>query len=123
MATTTSRQRPRFAPAAPSWRRLTVLVSLLLLGWAALLPPGRQPQWWHYAIGAALILAFLGSWHGQHVSTAVRRRTPMSIYNRRQHTRRTQPSQPRRDTPSTDAQTPAVRRSNALEAQIGWGRK
>jgi len=118
VATTTSRQRPRFAPAAPSWHRLTVLVTLLLLGWAALLPPGRQPQWWHYAIGAALILAFLGSWHGQHVSTAVRRRTPMSIYNRRQRTRRTQPSQPRRDTPSTDAQTPAVRRSNALEAQI-----
>ena len=44
-----------------------MLVSLLLLGWAALLPPGRQPQWWHYAIGAVLILAFLGSWHGQHV--------------------------------------------------------
>ena len=42
----------------------------------------------------------------------------MSFYNRRQRTRRTQPGQPRRDTPSTDAQTPAVRRSNALEAQI-----
>ena len=38
----TSRQRPRFAPAVPSWRRLTVLVSLLLLGWAALLP-ARPP--------------------------------------------------------------------------------
>ena len=96
-----------------------MLVSLLLLGWAALLPPGRQPQWWHYAIGVALILAFLGSWHGQHVSTALRRRTPMSFYNRRQRTRRTQPGRSRRDAPSADAQTPpAVRRSQALEAQV-----
>ncbi|MDQ1716460.1 MAG: hypothetical protein QOE89_413 [Pseudonocardiales bacterium] len=95
-----------------------MLVSLLLLGWAALLPPSRQPQWWHYAIGVALIAAFLGSWHGQHVSTAVRRRTPLYFYNRRQRTRRTQPGRPRRDAPSTQPQTPALRRSEALEAHI-----
>ena len=77
MATTTANRRSRIAPAVPNWRRVTVLVSLLLLGWAALLPAGRQPLWWHYAVAAALILAFLGSWHGQHVSTTVRRWAPM----------------------------------------------
>ncbi len=112
----TNRPRRRFAPAAPSWRRLTTLVSLLLLVWAALLPPGQRPLWWHYAIGVALILAFLGSWHGQHVSTTVRRRVPMALFNRRQRVRGTQ-RRPRRDASAEDQQPPSVR-STALEAQI-----
>ena len=94
-------------------------MSLLLVGWAALLPAGGpRPQWWHYAIGAALILVFLGSWHGQHVSTTVHRWTPMSFYNRRQRTARLQPGRSRHNSPSTDAHTSAARRSDALEAQI-----
>ncbi|MDO2394811.1 hypothetical protein QRB38_13420 [Mycobacterium avium subsp. hominissuis] len=114
MATPVDRTRRRLAPAVPSWRRLTVLVSLLLLGWAALLPPGRTPQWWHYAIGVALILAFLGSWHGQHVSTTVRRWAPMSAYNRRQRRRRVTS---RGDTAPETPDAPA-RGSDILEARV-----
>lgn len=123
MATTTAdRRRSRIAPAVPSWRRVTVLVSLLLLGWAALLPAGRQPLWWHYAVAAAVILAFLGSWHGQHVSTTVRRWAPMAWHNRRQRSRRARGSQPRRRRSGQAApteQTPAAPAvSSALEARI-----
>ena len=121
MATTTANRRSRIAPAVPSWRRVTVLVSLLLLGWAALLPAGCQPLWWHYAVAAALILAFLGSWHGQHVSTTVRRWAPMAWHNRRQRSRRARSSQPRRRRSGQAApteQTPAPAVSSALEARI-----
>jgi hypothetical protein len=81
--------RRRVAPARPSWRRLTVLLALLLLGWAVLLPAGRTPLWWHYLAAGVLVLAFVGSWHGQHTSTVVRRWTPMAWRNRRQRSRRT----------------------------------
>ncbi len=95
-----------------------MLISLLLLGWAALLPPHVRPQWWHYVIGAALILAFLGSWHGQHVSTTVRRWVPVSLYNRRQRNRRVQPSRSqRRSEPDADA-TQEQRTSDALHARV-----
>ena len=100
----------------PSWRRLSTLLSLLLLVWAALLPPGQRPLWWHYAIGVALILAFLGSWHGQHVSTTVRRRVPMALFNRRQRNRGTQ-RRPRRAESADDQQRPSLR-STALEAPV-----
>lgn len=102
---------------------MTALVSLLLLGWAALLPAGRQPLWWHYAVAAALILAFLGSWHGQHVSTTVRRWAPMDWHNRRQRSLRARGPQPRRRRPS-DQSAPgeqtdtAPADSSALEARI-----
>jgi hypothetical protein len=113
VATPVDRSRGRLAPAVPSWRRLTVLVSLLLLGWAALLPPGRVPQWWHYAAGVALILAFLGSWHGQHVSTTVRRWAPVSAYNRRLRSRRLS----HRATASK-APTASPHGSDTLQAQV-----
>ncbi len=90
-----------------------MLVSVLLLGWAALLPPGHQPLWWHYLIGVALILAFLGSWHGQHLSTSVRRWVPLATYNRRQRAR-TAP--PRRR--STEESQPPAPRSTTLEARV-----
>lgn len=111
----TSRSR-RIAPAVPSWRRLTTLVSLGLLVWAALLPVGRQPLWWHYVIGAALVLGFLGSWHGQHVSTTIRRRVPMALFNRRQRARGAQ-RRPRREEPTASAQPSGVH-STSLQAQI-----
>ncbi len=116
MATPVDRSRSRLAPAVPSWRRLTVLVSLLLLGWAALLPPGRTPQWWHYAAGVALILAFLGSWHGQHVSTTIRRWAPVSAYNRRLRSRRLS----QRPTTATSAATPPepAYGSDILQARV-----
>lgn len=97
---------------------MTVLVSLLLLGWAALLPAGQPPQWWHYAIGVALILAFLGSWHGQHVSTTLRRWAPVSLYNRRQRTRRVQPGRRRATEDAGSGPASPEPRSNALEARI-----
>lgn len=111
---TTADERPRFAPALPSWRRLAALASLLLLGWAALLPPGRSPQWWLYTAGAVLIVAFLGSWHGQHISTTVRRWAPMVRYNRRRRARGPQSAQDH-DARDTSPRTPA---SGALEARI-----
>jgi type VII secretion protein EccE len=119
-APTASRPQSRFIPARPSWRRLTVLVSLLLLGWAALLPAGRAPQWWHYIVAAALILAFAGSWHGQHLSTAVARWTPMTWHNRRQRSRRTNRPQGRRrrDKQARASKRPAATRAGTLEAQI-----
>ena len=116
MATPDNHRRRRFLPAAPSWRRVTALACLLLLGWAALLPPGRTPQWWHYALGVALIVAFLGSWHGQFLSTVVRRWTPMALYNRRQRARG-----PQTAARSTDQAPPAHDRpveTAALQAQI-----
>ena len=119
-ATTASRRPSRFTPARPSWRRLTALVSLLLLGWAVLLPVGRGHQWWHYAVAVAFVAAFVGSWHGQHISTVARRWMPMASHNRRQrsyrgrdphagHRRAEQSPQPRR---------PGVDRAGALQAQI-----
>jgi len=119
-ATTASRGHSRFAPARASWRRLTVLVSLLLLGWAALLPAERAPQWWHYVAAVVVILAFVGSWHGQHVSTAAARWTPMAWHNRRQRSRRASGPQNRRrrDEQALQSQRPATTRAGALQAQI-----
>lgn len=96
---------------------MTTLVSLLLLGWAALLPAGQRPLWWHYAIGVVLVLAFLGSWHGQHVSTTLRRWAPVSVYNRRQRTRRVQPGR-RRAADNADGPASPEPRSSSLEARI-----
>jgi len=90
-------------------------VTLLMLGWAALVPRGHTPQWWHYALGVVLIVAFLGSWHGQHVSTTVRRWAPLALYNNRQRKRGTQNRRRRNDT--EDAPPPAPR-SDALQARI-----
>lgn len=92
-----------------------MLVSLLLLGWAALVPAGHTPLWWHYLIGVVVIVAFLGYWHGQHMSTTVRRWIPLSRFNRRQRVRSAQPRRRR----SPEDVTPAVPpRSTALEARI-----
>lgn len=82
----------RFAPARPGWRRLTLLFCLLLLAWALLLPKGTAVQWWHYAIAAAVTLAFVGSWHSQHFSTVTGRWVPMALHNRRQRTQRSKRS-------------------------------
>lgn len=107
--------RRRFLPTVSSWRRITVLVSLLILGWAALVPVGHRLQWWHYLIGAALIAAFLGSWHGRHASTTVRRWIPLTTYNRRQR-RRALRTRPRAQSPDTTP--PPAPRSTTLEARI-----
>ena len=116
---TTPRPQRRLAPARPSWQRLSLLASLLLLGWALLLPPGRQPQWWHIALAVALVLAFVGSWHSQHLSTAVRRWTPMAWRNRRERTRRAggRAAAGRGTEHPTPAPAPA-RSAGALEARI-----
>lgn len=115
MATHVS-QQSRFIPAAPSWRRVSILVTLLMLGWAALVPAGRTTQWWHYLIGGVLIVAFLGSWHGQHLSTTVHRWAPMALYNNRQRKRGTQNR--RRRNESQDNAAPPAPRSDTLEARI-----
>ncbi|MCH9731957.1 MAG: hypothetical protein K0U84_20165 [Actinomycetia bacterium] len=99
----------------PTWQRLTVLASLLLLGWAVLLPPGQPPQWWHYAATGALLLTFLGSWHGQHISTTVRRWAPMARYNRHRRTRGPEPARSHQDR-STGARSAET--DTALEAKI-----
>jgi hypothetical protein len=56
---------------------------ILLIGWALLVPPHHQPQWWQLLLAAAVMIAFVGSWHSQHLSTAVRRWTPMKWRNLR----------------------------------------
>ncbi|SIJ22053.1 Protein of uncharacterised function (DUF2984) [Mycobacteroides abscessus subsp. abscessus] len=73
----------RIAPALPGWQRLGLLTAVLMIGGAFLLPAGTRPQWWHLAIAAVITLVFLGSWHGQHWSTALQRWTPMTYRNRR----------------------------------------
>lgn len=119
-APTTSRKPPRRIPARPSWRRLTVLVSLLLLGWAALLPAGQAPHWWHYLLAAALILAFVGSWQGQHTSTVAARWAPMAWRNRRRRSRRpggtTEAGRP--DPRPRESQRPAATQAGTLQAHI-----
>lgn len=115
MVTTANRRQPRWTPVAPTWRRIATLASLMLLGWALLIPVGRQPLWWHYLIATALFLAFLGSWHGQQISTATRRWVPMAMYNRRLRVRATQPGR-RRDEQKPAHRAPA--RGRELEAQI-----
>ena len=96
-----------------------MLASLLLLGWAALLPAGKAPQWWHYAAAAVLILAFVGSWHGQLVSTVVARWTPMALHNRRERSRHTSgQGTRRRDNGAREPQRPTAPRTAALEADI-----
>lgn len=62
---------------------MSLLASTLLLAWAVLTPQGGQPQWWHLLVAAAIVLAFIGSWHGQHVSTIVARWVPMTLRTRR----------------------------------------
>lgn len=116
-AATARPQQPRFAPARPSWPRLSALVSLLLLGWALVPAGGRHPQWWHYATAAALVLGFAGSWHGQHVSTAVRRWAPMTWHNRRQRAQRAQ--HPHSGHRPTEPQPPTADQcATTLEARI-----
>jgi type VII secretion protein EccE len=119
-ATTASNQPYRFIPTRPSWRRLTALMSLLLLGWAAMVPAGRAPQWWHYAVAAGLILAFAGSWHGQHVSTVVARWTPMAWRNSHRRSPSTDSPQSKRneDKQAAPSKRPAATRAGALQAQI-----
>lgn len=94
----------RLAPARPSWQRLSLLASLLLLGWALLLPAGEQPRWWHGALAAALIVGFVGSWHGQHLSTTLRRWTPMTWRNRRQRAHRAHHHSPTNTPPHSAAE-------------------
>ncbi|OKH76732.1 hypothetical protein EB73_02230 [Mycobacterium sp. SWH-M3] len=94
---------------------MTVLVSVLLLGWAVLVPVGHTALWWHYLIGVVVIVAFLGSWHGQHVSTTVRRWVPLSRYNRRQRARSAAPRRRRAAEVSAPVAPP---RSTPLQARI-----
>ncbi len=83
VSATGSRAWERWAPAAPSWLRLSIMTTTLLVGWAVLLPAGRALQWWHAVLAGAVIVGFVGSWHGQHLSTSVRRWVPMIWRNRR----------------------------------------
>lgn len=115
MVTTTNPSESRWAPVTPTWRRLTVLASLALLGWALLVPAGHQPLWWHYLIGVAVLLVFLGSWHSQHISTAVRRWVPLALHNRRLRVAATQPSRRRSQQQPTHR---APNRDRELEAHI-----
>jgi hypothetical protein len=85
---THSGPRYRLAWVQPGWRRLSLLTSILLLGWALLIPVGREPQWWHLLLVSAVAVALAGPWHGQYLSTAVRRWAPMRWRN---HRRRTHP--------------------------------
>ncbi|WGI35960.1 hypothetical protein QDT91_28550 (plasmid) [Mycolicibacterium aubagnense] len=67
---------------------MAVLTCLLLLGWAWLVPAGHQRpwwlqlQWWHTVIVVVLVVLFVGSWHGLHLSTTVARWIPMAWRNR-----------------------------------------
>lgn len=116
--------QPRFAPARPSWQRLSLLVTLLLIGWALLVVPHKPPEWWHIALAVVLIAAFLGSWHGQHLSTTVRRWVPMAIRNRRARRQRAglRPAatrrRRRRRTSSLDPQRAPDTPTTTLEARI-----
>lgn len=77
------RFRPRLAPVGPGWVRLSVLTTVLLGGWAFLVPEGTRPHWWHWTIGGVVLVASLGSWHGQRLATTARRWTAMMWRNRR----------------------------------------
>lgn len=81
--TTAHKAARHWAPAAPSWARVSMLAMTLMFGWALLHPVQYRPQWWHGLIAAFVIAAFLGSWHGQHWSTSVRRWVPLAHRNRR----------------------------------------
>ncbi len=87
MTATTPDLERRHRPARPGWLRLSLLASALLLGWAALVPIGHQPRWWHWILAVLAVAVFLGSWHGQHVSTAAARWAPMAWRNRRREVR------------------------------------
>lgn len=73
--------RRQLAPARPGWRRLSLLTVVLLTGWALATPTGQPPRWWHLIAGAAVAVGFLGSWHGQHLSTTAGRRAAMILGN------------------------------------------
>jgi type VII secretion protein EccE len=100
----------RLHPARPGWLRLSALACALLLGWAALIPAGSHPQWWHWPLTGLLIAGFLGSWHGQHVSTTATRWVPMAWRNRRRRRRH-----PGTAEPATPA---AVPQATPLRGQI-----
>lgn len=104
----------QLAPARPSWQRLSLLTSLLLIGWALLVPAGRQPRWWHLLLATAVVIAFLGSWHGLHLSTAVARWTPMAWRNHRLRSADTIHPHRRGMSESTDPDRP----TRVLEARI-----
>lgn len=108
-AATTPDAPPRFRPAPPSWKRLALLASILMLGWAVLVPVGHHPQWWHLAPALILIVAFLGSWHGLHMSTGLRRWFPMTWRNRRSARRhRSQPTEQQPAAPEPDAESATI---------------
>ncbi|MEY8019156.1 hypothetical protein [Mycobacterium servetii] len=86
-AATPNNRQPRWEPARPGWVRLSLLTSVLLIGWALLVPPGHRAQWWHLALALAITAAFLGSWHGQSLSTIARRSVPMALRNRQRRRR------------------------------------
>lgn len=107
--TATTGEHLRVSPATPSWRRLSALTCVLLIGWAVLIPPGHHAHWWHYLVAGLVLIGFLGSWHGQHLSTIAHRWAPMAWNNRqrRKHglgTRRTPTSSAASDeaSPRTD---------------------
>jgi hypothetical protein len=108
----------RLSPARPGWQRLSLLTLILLIGWALLVPPHHQPQWWQLLPAAAVAIAFVGSWHSQHLSTAVRRWAPMRWRN---HRRRAHPgagtTAPRRRS-TLQAALPDRRPAQVLEAQV-----
>ncbi|MCV7247085.1 hypothetical protein H7J07_02270 [Mycobacterium koreense] len=59
------------------------MTTVLLGGWAFLVPEGTRPHWWHWTIGGVVLVASLGSWHGQRLATTARRWTAMMWRNRR----------------------------------------
>lgn len=62
---------------------MSLMASTLLLAWAVLTPQHGHPQWWHLIVAVVIVLAFIGSWHGQHLSTIVIRWVPMTLRTRR----------------------------------------
>lgn len=62
---------------------MSLMASTLLLAWAVLIPRHSHPQWWHLLVAVAIVVAFVGSWHGQHLSTIVTRWVPMALRTRR----------------------------------------
>lgn len=83
------------------------MASTLLLAWAILVPVHARPQWWHLAPAAVIVVAFIGSWHGQHLSTAVARWAPMTLRNRRARRPAPRPRRHQQETQTVTDTTPA----------------
>ena len=87
---------------------------MLIIGWALLTPAGQQPQWWLLLVAIAAVVGFVGSWHGQHLSSSVRRWAPMTRRNRRRrrHPGSQAPPRPR------NGHRAAAKRTDTRQARV-----